>query len=91
MNANDFGVYYILMVNIIAFITYGADKYKAVKGSSRIPNATLLGLAIIGGSVGALVGMITFRHKIRQNCYRIGIPIMLAIQCIGMLWIVNMR
>lgn len=56
-------IYYILAVNVITFVVYGIDKLKAKKGWWRIPEATLLLLAAIGGSIGAWCGMMLFRHK----------------------------
>ena len=56
------GIYYIC-VNIIAFILYGLDKKYAREGRWRIPEKTLLGIAMIGGAAGAWIGMQTFRHK----------------------------
>lgn len=65
---------YLAIVNVIAFIIYGADKQKAKKNKWRIPEATLIGIALIGGSVGALVGMKTFRHKTRHFKFTLLVP-----------------
>ena len=56
-------LYYILIINILTFIIYGIDKLKAKKGKLRIPESTLLLLAIIGGSIGAWFGMRLLHHK----------------------------
>ena len=60
------GIYYIC-VNIIAFILYGLDKKYAREGRWRIPEKTLLGIAMIGGAAGAWIGMQTFRHSCVDN------------------------
>lgn len=57
-----------------------ADKYKARKKLWRIPEATLIGVAVIGGSVGALAGMYTFRHKTKHPKFTIGVPLILFMQ-----------
>ena len=54
---------YLLAVNIVTFILYGIDKYKAKKGKWRISEATLLTMAAIGGSIGAWAGMRLWHHK----------------------------
>lgn len=70
---------YLAVVNVTAFALYGLDKYKAKKGAWRIPEKTLLGIAVIGGSVGALAGMNFFRHKTRHWYFKYGLPAILAI------------
>ena len=70
---------YLAIVNVIAFVLYGADKYKAKKGAWRIPEKTLLGIAVIGGSVGALAGMNFFRHKTKHWYFKYGLPAVLAV------------
>lgn len=71
---------YLCVINITAFITMAADKRKAVKGKWRIPERVLFGTAILGGSVGAIAGMYTFRHKIRHRTFTIGLPVILLLQ-----------
>ena len=56
-------LYYLIVINIVTFLVYGIDKWKAKQGSWRISEATLLILAVIGGSIGALLGMKVWRHK----------------------------
>ena len=73
-------IIYILLINIIAFVTYGLDKRKAAKNRYRIPEATLFALAIAGGSIGALTGMYTFRHKTKKWYFKFGIPLILILQ-----------
>lgn len=73
-------VLYVMIVNFISFLFFGWDKSKAEKGSFRISERTLMFLAILGGSIGALAGMYTFRHKTRKLKFRIGIPVILILQ-----------
>ena len=68
------GIYYIC-VNIIAFILYGLDKKYAREGRWRIPEKTLLGIALIGGAAGAWIGMQTFRHKTKHMSFRTLVPL----------------
>ena len=72
---------YLLAMNLIAFFAMGIDKKKAKKeGARRIPERTLLGLAAVGGSVGAICGMRLFRHKTLHNQFRYGLPAILVLQ-----------
>ena len=79
--------YYILAVNLAAFCVYGIDKYKAVKGWWRIPESTLLGIALIGGSIGAWAAMQLFRHKTKHWQFKILVPLFFVIQAAGILYI----
>jgi uncharacterized membrane protein YsdA (DUF1294 family) len=60
------------------------DKLKAKRGAWRIPEATLMGIAAVGGSIGALIGMYCFRHKTRHLKFTLGLPLILCLQ-IGLL------
>lgn len=71
---------YLIVINLVTFIVFGVDKSKAKKHSWRIPEKTLFLLSIIGGSVGAIIGMHTFRHKTRKWYFAFGIPAILIIQ-----------
>ena len=73
---------YLIGVNVLTFLIYGADKWKARKNRWRIPEDTLIWLAIVGGSIGALLGMWLFRHKIRDRKFSIGIPVILLVQTV---------
>ena len=73
-------VCYLLAINAVTFIVYGIDKYKAKKGKWRISEATLLLLAVLGGSVGAWVGMRVWHHKTMHKKFKYGIPAILLIQ-----------
>ena len=72
--------YYLLAINAVAFIMYGIDKYKAKKAKWRIPEATLLLLAVLGGSIGAWMGMKVWHHKTMHKKFKYGIPAILMIQ-----------
>ena len=66
-------------VNLRAFALYGIDKLKAKKGAWRIPESTLLLVAFLGGSLGALLGMELFRHKTKHAKFRILVPLFLIL------------
>ena len=73
-------VCYLLAINAVTFIVYGIDKYKTKKAKWRISEATLLLLAVLGGSVGAWVGMKVWHHKTMHKKFKYGIPAILLIQ-----------
>lgn len=73
---------YLVLVNALAFILMLADKQKAKKGAWRIPEATLMGIAALGGSVGAIAGIYLFRHKTRHTKFTLGLPLILALQLV---------
>ena len=71
---------YLIAVNLIGFALRGIDKYKAKKRAFRIPEATLFIVAIIGGSIGSIIGMYAFRHKTRHWYFVYGMPAILILQ-----------
>lgn len=71
---------YLLAINIATFFLYGIDKYKARKGRWRISEATLLMMAVIGGSIGAWAGMRLWHHKTKHKKFKYGIPIIIILQ-----------
>ena len=71
---------YLLAVNIATFFLYGIDKYKAKKGKWRISEATLLLMAVIGGSIGAWAGMRLWHHKTMHKKFKYGIPAIIIMQ-----------
>ena len=79
----------IVIINIVTFIIYGIDKYKAKKGKWRIPENSLIGLAIIGGSIGAYIGMRVWHHKTMHLKFKYGIPLIIIIQLIAAYMIVK--
>ena len=76
-------IYYLLLINAMAFILMLTDKYKARKNLWRIPEAVLMGSALLGGSIGALAGMYACRHKTKHLKFTLGIPVILAIQILA--------
>ena len=72
--------YYLLAINAVTLIVYGIDKYKAKKAKWRISEATLLLLAVLGGSIGAWIGMKVWHHKTMHKKFKYGIPDILLIQ-----------
>ena len=76
----EISVLYLLLINAVGFILMLIDKYKAKKNLWRIPEATLMLIAALGGSIGSLMGMYTVRHKTKHPKFTIGIPIILVIQ-----------
>ncbi len=73
-------LYYLIVINILTFAVYGIDKWKARQGSWRISEATLLMLAVIGGTIGALLGMQVWRHKTMHLKFKYGLPLILLAQ-----------
>ena len=80
---------YLAVINVVAFFMYGIDKWKAKKSKWRIPEATLLLLAVIGGSIGAWLGMKVWHHKTLHKKFRYGIPLILIAQVALVIWIFN--
>ena len=76
-------IIYLLIINALGFLLMLIDKYKARKNLWRIPEKTLLGVALIGGSIGSYVGMQFFRHKTKHPQFYIGIPVIMAVQLIA--------
>lgn len=70
---------YLFAINVLAFFLYASDKHRACYDKRRIPEALLLGLAILGGAYGAGCGMLLFRHKTLHRSFLITIPICLVI------------
>ena len=70
-------IIYLVIINIIGFLAMFIDKQKAKRGSWRIPEKTLIILTAIGGGIGTLIGMYTFRHKTKKLKFTIGIPAIL--------------
>ena len=81
-------LYYLIVINIVTFLVYGIDKWKARQGSWRISEATLLILAVIGGSFGALFGMKVWRHKTMHKKFKYGLPLILLAQ-IALIYLIS--
>lgn len=76
----DVLILYLFIVNAAAFLFMLADKQKARRKAWRIPETTLLGVAAIGGSLGAILAMHIFRHKTRHPKFSFGLPLLLLLQ-----------
>ena len=78
---------YLIIINALGFLLMLADKIKARKKKWRIPEASLMGVAAIGGSFGSLMGMLTFRHKTKHPKFTVGIPLLLTVHGFLLLWL----
>ena len=75
--------FYLLIIKALGFLLMLVDTWKAKKNRWRVRESTLLLIAALGGSVGSLAGMYLFRHKTRHLKFTLGIPLILAAQCIA--------
>lgn len=83
---------YLIIINAAAFLLMLADKQKARQGAWRIPESTLISMAVLGGSIGAIAGMKLFRHKTKHPKFYIGLPLILAAQIITLtVLIINIK
>lgn len=78
---------YLLLINALSFLLMRIDKRKAIKNQWRIPERTLILIAVLGGSIGILMGMYLFRHKTKHLKFTLGIPAILAVQCAAGVWL----
>ena len=81
-------VYILIGINVLTFFVYGVDKWRAKQGKWRISEATLLMLAVIGGSVGALLGMRIWHHKTMHKKFKYSLPLILLAQ-IALIYFIN--
>ena len=84
-----YAVAYIVIVNIAAFCMFGIDKNAAIRQKQRIPNKVLLFMAFIGGSIGTLAGMYTFRHKTKKWYYTVTVPVLLILQITAAVYLIS--
>ena len=80
-------IFYLIAINLVAFFMYGIDKWKARRSKWRISEATLLVLAVVGGSIGAWLGMKTWHHKTLHKKFRFGVPLILTVQILLLIYI----
>lgn len=73
---------YLLVINIGSFLLFGIDKWKATYNKWRIRESTLIGIAVIGGSIGSIFGVYMFRHKTRHLKFTLGLPLILIVQAV---------
>lgn len=80
---------YILIINLVGFLSMGLDKYKAKRGAYRISEKALFIIALIGGSIGSIIGMYKFHHKTKKNAFVFGMPMILVTQIVLILMYVG--
>ena len=80
---------YLIAINVVTFFAYGIDKWKAKRSKWRISEATLLGMAVIGGSIGAWLGMRVWHHKTMHKKFQLGIPLVILVQIALVIWIIS--
>lgn len=78
---------YTILINLTAFFAMGADKRRSIRHRWRIPERRLLLLALLGGSAGEALGMLLFRHKIRSRLFALGVPALLVIHILILLFL----
>ena len=71
---------YLAVINVVTFFMYGIDKWKAKKSKWRIRETALLGLAVLGGSIGAWLGMKVWHHKTQHKKFKYGVPAIIIVQ-----------
>jgi uncharacterized membrane protein YsdA (DUF1294 family) len=81
---------YLLLINIITLALYAIDKLNAKTDSWRISERMLIMFAVAGGSIGALLGMYICRHKTRKPKFKFGIPVILVLQIVLVIYLVYM-
>ena len=78
---------YLAIINVIAIVVYGCDKLCAIQHRWRVPEKTLLSIAVVGGSLGALFAMSLFHHKTLHLKFKYGVPVIMMLQVVGVLWL----
>ena len=73
-------LFYLVIINVVTFFMYGIDKWKAKKSKWRIRETALLSLAVLGGSIGAWLGMKVWHHKTQHKKFKYGVPAIIIIQ-----------
>lgn len=73
-------IIYLVLINLILFLTMAIDKSRAKRSKRRVPEATLFLMALLGGSIGGIAGMYTFRHKTKHMSFVIGFPVILILE-----------
>ena len=72
-------IIYVLFVTFLGIASMASDKIRAMEHRFRIPESVLITIAVIGGSIGSILGMVLFHHKTRKAKFRIGLPVILAV------------
>ena len=79
-NLQNIILIYLAVINVVTFFMYGIDKWKAKKSKWRIRETALLGLAVLGGSIGAWLGMKVWHHKTQHKKFKYGVPAIIIVQ-----------
>ena len=82
-------IIYLLAINVVTLIVFAVDKIAAIEHRSRIRIVTLLALAFIGGSIGALIAMYVFHHKTKQDYFSVGVPLIMLMQTVVIFFLMN--
>ena len=82
-------VFYLLIINFLGLFLMWSDKRKAIKGAWRIKESTLFAVALLGGALGTTCGMYWFRHKTKHWYFKIGFPVILIAEVVGIVWVVG--
>ena len=83
-----FLIYYLLIINVLAFVLYGVDKGRAIRNQYRIRESVLLWMARLGGGIGSWLGIKTLRHKTKHAKFRIVVPLWIVIWAAAIAYIV---
>lgn len=81
--------FYLILINAAGFVFMLTDKYKAQNKMRRTPESVLMLIAVIGGSLGSLLGMYAVRHKTKHKKFSVGIPILLLLHCLILYYIAS--
>ena len=87
MDLHEIVLQYLAIINVIAIVVYGWDKLCAIQHRWRVPEKTLLAIAVVGGSLGALFAMSLFHHKTLHLKFKYGVPVIMMLQVVGVLWL----
>ena len=82
-------IIYLIIINIIGFFAMGIDKFKAKRGSWRIPENTLFMFTILGGGIGTITGIYIFRHKTKKKKFTIGMPAILILEILIVVYLIK--
>ena len=82
-------IVYLVIINFVSFATFALDKINAIEGRSRIRIITLLGIAFLGGSLGAILAMYILRHKTKIDYFTVGIPLIMLMQAVVIFYLMN--
>ena len=81
-------IIYLLIINLLAFLAMGLDKWKAKRDAWRIPEQTLMSLVLLGGGIGGIAGMYTFRQKTKKARFFVGFPVILIVEIVACIYLV---